>query len=192
MNSALTGIITSLVIGIVFWFAQRKAKKLEAEMDEGDFIVRQPKFTLVIGVLFTLFFVFVLILCTVGEDYISFEDSLLMLACLSPFILFGLFIVALWCKCKVIVKGNQITFARFFGKEQTYAFDYITTVKRGAVATRGGSLDTIIAYHGKKKLFGVSEICPGFNILASRLESEGVFIIGIKDKLPPTDNKEIL
>jgi len=192
MDRALAGIITTFVIGIVFWFAQRKAKKLEAGMDEGDFIIRQPKFTLVIGMLFTLFFVFALILCTVGEDYISFEDSLLMLACLSPFILFGLIIVAIWCKCKVIVKGNRITSARLFGKEQTYTFDYITAVKRGPVYTRGGDLDTVIAYHGKKKLFRVTAICPGFNVLASRLENEGAFIIGIKDKLPPIDNEEIL
>jgi len=182
MNSALTAIITTIVICIVFWFAERSAKKIETGMKPDDFVVRQPKFTLVIGVLFTLFFVFALILCAVDAN--TLEDSLLMLACLSPLILIGLFIVAIWCKCKVIVKGNQITSARFFGKEQTYAFDYITTVKRGLVATRGGDLDTVIAYNGKKKLFRVTAICPGFNVLASRLESEGVFIIGMKDKLP--------
>jgi hypothetical protein len=181
-SGALAAIISGIVLTIFYWIAARTNKKLEAEMDEGDFIIRQPKFALWLGIILTLFFVLVQILCTVDAN--TLEDSLLMLACLSPLMLFGLFIVASWCKWKIIVRGNQITSASLFGKEKTYAFAYITTVKRGLVATKGGDLDTVIAYHGKKKLFRVTEICTGFNVLASRLESEGVFIIGIKDKLP--------
>jgi len=180
MNSALTAIITSLVIGILFWFAQRKAKKLEAEMDEGDFIIRQPKFALVLYIIVSIpLFIVLIVLATIDYDPDTWEGLLVA----WPFLLLGPFFTVLWLRYKIVVKGNQITSRTYFGKERTYAFDYITTVKRGPVATRGGSLDTIIAYHGKKKLFGVSEICPGFNILASRLESEGVPVIGIKDKI---------
>jgi len=42
---------------------------------------------------------------------------------------------------------------------------------------RNEDIECIKAYHKKEKLFTVIEICPGFHILASRLEKEGVPII---------------
>jgi hypothetical protein len=108
------------------------------------------------------------------ENLTRFKDTLLM----SVLLLFGLFVVVSWYRWKIIVKGDKITSSSLFVKKKTYAFDYITMVKRGPALTLGGNLDTVIAYHDKKKLFRITEICAGFNVLVSRLESEGVQIIG--------------
>jgi len=180
MNSSFAAIITSVVIGVIFALSQRKAKKLEAEMDAGDFIVRRPLVLLIIGLILTIIFVFILAVLNYKDP-----DIWLVLLIFLPFLLLGPMCVVCYYRWNIIVKGNQISYTPLFGKERTFSFDHITTVKRGALPTRGESVDTIKAYHGKKKLFTVTDVCPGFNVLASRLESEGVPIIGmgLKDKL---------
>jgi hypothetical protein len=61
-------------------------------------------------------------------------------------------------------------------KTKSFTFDYITRVKHWYRPTKMGSLHSIEAFHEKKKLFSLSEICPGYRALISRLESEGVNI----------------
>jgi len=173
MDSALTAIITTFVISIVFWFADRSAKKIEAAMKPGDFVIRQPKFALILYIIMSIPLLIVLIiLATI--DYID-PDKWEALWVAWPLLLLGPFFTVLWLRYKIVVKGNQITSRTYFGKKQTYAFDYITMVKQGAVPTRGGSLSTTIAYHDNKKLFRVTALCPGYNLLVGRLVGEDVF-----------------
>jgi hypothetical protein len=176
MNSgALAAIISGVLVSILFWLAERKAKKMEAEMDAGDFIVRQPKFAL--GLYIFLSIPLLIVIAIVDFKNPNNYEALLVG---SPFLLLGPFLIILWFRYKIVVKGNQITSTTYFGKKKTYTFDYITLVKRGIVThAKGGSIDTIIAYHDKKKLFRVTAICPGFNVLGARLMSENVFHIGL-------------
>jgi hypothetical protein len=69
-----------------------------------------------------------------------------------------------------MIKDKQITFTPFFGKTKTFNFDYITEVRRGTNITNMGNIDYVVAYHEKEKLFTVAEICPGYQILVSRLK----------------------
>jgi len=110
-------------------------------------------------------------------------EFLRMALCASPFLLLGPFFIVLWCRWKIIVKGDRITYCTYFGRERTCQFSYITTVKRGFVPIKNGYKDVLRAYHGKEKLFALTPICPGFNILAARLMGEGVRFIGIYDKI---------
>jgi len=118
MEIVLTVIIVTSFISIIVWISERRTKKIEAEMDADDFVVRSG----------------------LGDT--------------------------------VIVQGNQITSKTFFGKERTYAFDYITSVNRRCTYwTR--DVDTIEAYHDNERLFRVTSFYQCFNLLAARLESEG-------------------
>jgi iron only hydrogenase large subunit-like protein len=83
----------------------------------------------------------------------------------------GPFLIVLWHRYKIEVKGNQITACSYFGKEKTFTFDYVTKVNYGANLTKMGRIEYIIAYHEKEKLFSVSAICPGYQVLVSRLNN---------------------
>jgi hypothetical protein len=186
LSDVLAIIIASLafgtIYGIIFAISERNTKKIEAEMDADDFILRLSNFQLVLAIILTIPLLAVLVFADLRN---SAELTAFLIG--LPILLLGPFLVYAWFKWRIIVKGNQITCITIFGKEKTYTFNYITTAKRGTVYTRGGSFETIIAYHGKKKIFTFADNSRGFSVLASRLESEGVPIIGLKDKLPSTE-----
>jgi hypothetical protein len=183
----IAGVIIGGIFGIIFAIAERNTKKIEAAMDADDFILRLSNYTLALAIILTIPLLAVLVFVDL-RDPAAWLPLLILLPCL----LVGPVLTYKWFKWKIIVKGNQITCITTFGKEKTYTFDHITTVKRGKVYTKSGEMDCIKAYHGKKKLFTFADNCRGFSVLAARLESEGVFIIGLKDKLPPTDDTETL
>jgi len=154
-----------------FSIAKEKPIKIEEKIDANDFIIRQPKTSLILYIVFTAIFSsigFIILL----EDWRVGVWGL-------PIILFFPSFIILWYRWKIIVKDNQITSTSYFGKTKSFTFDYITEIKRGIRIARNGDIECIKAYHKKEKLFTVVEICPNFHILASRLEKEGVPIINI-------------
>jgi hypothetical protein len=185
-------LILAFLVGRVLWaIAQRSAKKFEAEMSADDFRVRPPNINFILSIIFAA--ISALVVSSVFTKGVTDNEEILLTLLVATFMLLpalGFFMFRL--NCRITVKGNRITHTTSWGKDISYAFDHITTVKKGLVSTRGGSAETVEAYHGKKLLFRVTEYWPGYKILAARLESEGVFTIGIKDKLPTTYNKEML
>jgi len=178
MDSVLAAIIASVVCGVVIALSRRKAKKIEAGMDADDFIVRRPR----AGFIFSAIFTTLCIIMLSGADFTK-KNEVIAFFIFLPIFSLGPILMVFCYRWKITVKGNQISYTPLFGKERSFLLGYITTVRRGMVYTRGGSMEAITAYHGKKKLFGVTDTCPGFNLLASRLESEGVPVIGMKDKI---------
>jgi hypothetical protein len=155
---------------VIFFFAKREARKAEKTIDADSFIIRLPKINLKLYIFVTIFFFLIYGFSLLGlADGGDIERWWVFLLAMLPFMLLGPFLIILWYRWKIIVKGNQIIAMSYFGKEKIFSFDYITTVKNGVNFTRFGKIDYIKAYHEGKKLFTVTAICTGYQILVSRL-----------------------
>ncbi|GBU22209.1 hypothetical protein R80B4_02115 [Fibrobacteres bacterium R8-0-B4] len=180
----LGAFIAIAVCGAIGYFARKKAKKLESEMDADDFTVRQYKASLAVAIIATVviglvFFGVFLPEFIESPDKEKFFGLLLFL----PALLFGPAGIVVWYRWKIIVTGDQITFPGSFWRGETHPIGYITAVKMGHIKTNSGAV-LMIAFHGEKRLFSLTDVCPGFNVLAARLKSEGVPVVGLKDNLP--------
>jgi len=175
MRIFLVVIIVSILSSIIFFIAKKKAKKIEKEMNANDFIIRQPKASLILYIVVAS----LALLAFLGTflTVVEHKDIFIVLIFLPVyFFVFGPFFIIIWIRWKMIIKDKQITYTSYFGKKKTFTFDYITKVKYGTQHGRMGKIDYIKAYHEKKKLFYLSNFFPGFNILFQRLKDEGVAI----------------
>jgi hypothetical protein len=177
MHYIIGAILIVILSSVIFSIAKKKAGQIEKEMDPNDFIVRQPKISrnlyIFVTVFFFLIYGFTLLGAADGGGSIA-EKWWVYLLALSPFMALGPFLLIIWHRWKIAVKGNQITACSYFGKEKTFTFDDITKVNYGVNLTKMGRIEYIIAYHEKKKLFSLSAICPGYQVLVSRLK-DGVY-----------------
>jgi len=149
----------------------------EKQINPNDFTVLQPKYALVFYIIITIMFsgIFGVCIWTVIENNKGF-DGLLAVLLLLPLALLGPFLIVIWSRWKIIIKGKQITYTSYFKKTKSFAFNDITRVKHGVGYTRIGTVHSITAFNEKKKLFSLGDICPGYRALVTRLESEGVNI----------------
>jgi len=149
----------------------------EKQIDPNNFTVLQPKYALVLYIIITIMFsgIFGVCIWTVIENNKGL-DGLLAVLLLLPFALMGPFFIVIWSRWKIIIKDRQITYTSYFKKTKTFTFNDITRVKHRVGHTRIGTIHSIAAFHEKKKLFSLGDICPGYRALIARLESEGVNI----------------
>ena len=186
MPDMLRYLVVAIAIAIFYVvfrsIARRAARKAELVMDTNDFVIRQPKASLkvyiFVSVLFFLGYGFTLLgLADGGIDELK-ERWWVFLLSMSPFMLMGPFLVVLWCRWKIAVKENTITACSLFGGKKTFAFDYITVANYSSISrfTKEGqkTIDSINAYHEGKKLFAVTSVCAGFQVLVTRLKDSGV------------------
>ena len=172
-------LIVPILIGIISSFlfsaAQKEARRTETAMNENDFVIRQPKTFLNAYIAVTVFFFLLYVFVLIGEyDGGTMERWSINLLAMSPFLALGPFLAILWYRWKITVKGNQITALSYFGKERTFTFDCIAKVEYGTQKGKFGSVDYIKAYHEKKKVFTVSSVCPGFQVLVQRFKMLGL------------------
>jgi hypothetical protein len=143
------------------------------EIDPNDFTVRQPISSLVIYIVLTVMFMGILAVNI--EMYIEYNfrfNNLIATFIMLPFALMGTFFIILWSRYKISIKGKQITATGYFRRKKSFSFDYITKAEYGSGRTKFGIIDTITAYHEKEKLFTASSNCPGYQVLAQRLNNE--------------------
>ncbi len=95
---------------------------------------------------------------------------------MSPFILFGPFLIIIRNRWKIVIKDKQIKYTTYFGRTKSCTFDYFTKVTQGIRHTRTGTLNMLTVYHDKKLLFAVSHHCSGYNEFFQCLKDEGVNI----------------
>jgi len=178
---------------ILFFLSKKIVKKLfgskeidgvcetgdEEKIDPNNFTIRQPVYAFVIYLVISIFFLLIYVAVLVGsvDGGEKIEDIWLMnFLFLSPFILFGPFLIFLWYRWKLVIKDNQISFTSYFKRKKTFTFADITRVKHGVRSTRVGILNAIDGYHEKKKLFYAADNCPGYQVFIQRLKDEGVHI----------------
>jgi hypothetical protein len=173
MHIVIAVIIIGILTSVIFSVAKKKSRKIEQEMNPDDFTVRQPKTSCNLYIFVTVFFFliygFTLLGAADGGDLK--ERWWVFLLCMSPFMALGPFLLIIWRRWKIAVKGTRITACYYFGKEKTFNIDYVTEVKTGVNLTRMGRIEYIIAYHEKKKLFSLTAICPGYQVLVTRLNN---------------------
>jgi len=182
MRGLIAGIITSVILFVFFSVAKKKAAKIEKEMDSNNFTVRQPKSSFIIYIICTIFFSFIFVvgvLPSVGvlpydapSNYRDF--NLAGMLSFFPFLLLGPFFIVLWIRFKISVNDDQLTVRTYFKRKKTFTLDYITMVKQGRRKTNAGNVEYITAFHEKEKLFSITPICPGYNVLNSYLKNKGV------------------
>jgi len=178
---------------IMFAFSKKTIKKLfglteiegvcetgeEDKIDPNNFTIRQPVYALVIYIVISIFFLllymFVLIGAVDGGEKLS-EIWWFYFLCMSPFILLGPFFIFIRSRWKIVIKGKQISSTTYFGKTKTCTFSDITKVKLWVGYTRVGTTNNMTAYNEKKKLFTITDHCPGYEVLKQRLKDEGVNI----------------
>jgi hypothetical protein len=178
----VTPIAIIIAYVVIFSIASRAARKAEEVMDANDFVIRQPKASLKVYIFLSVFFFLLygfslLGLADGGIDELKARWWVFLLS-MSPFMLLGPFLVVLWCRWKIAVKENTITACAYFGRKKTFAFDYITVANYRStirfVKSRQVTLDSLKAYHEGKKLFAVTSVCAGFQVLVARLKDSGV------------------
>jgi len=149
----------------------------EKQIDPNDFTIRQPNSSLVIYIIITIMFtgIFIVIIWTVIENNKGLDGFFAALI-FSPFALLGPFFIVIWSRWRIIIKDKQITYTSYFKKAKSFSFDDITRVKHRVSYTRIGKIASIQAFHEKKKLFSLGDICPGYSVLITRLEGEGINI----------------
>jgi len=148
-------------------------------IDPKDFTIRQPLYALVMYIVISIFFLIIYVATLAGsvaEGGDLARAAWFFFLCLSPFILFGPFMIIIWNRWKLVIKDKQISFTSYFGRTKSCSFGDITRLKQDVRATRIGTLNVINAYHEKKKLFYVASNCPGYDVLVQRLKDEGVKI----------------
>ena len=93
-----------------------------------------------------------------GKDF----DGLLAALIFLPLALMGPLFIVIWNRWKIIIKDKQITYTSYFRKTKSFTFGDITRVKHGVGYTRIGTVHSITAFHEKKKLFSLGDICSGY------------------------------
>jgi len=178
---------------IMFFLSRDIAKKLfgsaeiegleetgdEDVIDPNDFTIRQPVYALVIYIVISAFFLLLYLAALAGsvdrkEDILSAAGFYFL--CMSPFLLFGPFLIFLRSRWKIIIKGNQISSTTYFGRTKTCTFSDITRVKQHVGSGKVGKIFSLTAYHEKKRLFALTDHCPGYKEFVQRLKDEGVKI----------------
>ena len=167
----LIGIISS----IIFSAARKEARKTEAGMDENDFVIRPPKTILYVYIAFTALFFLLYVFVMIGEyDGGSIDrwwiDSLAM----SPFLALGPFLIVLWYRWKITVNGNHIAVSPYFGRKKILTLDCITRVEYGTQHGKMGGIEYVKAYNGKKKVFTVTSVWAGFQVIVQRFKMLGL------------------
>jgi len=167
-------IIAGIISSIIFLIARKKARKIEKIMDANDFVIRQPKVSLILYIVIAILVLIVFIGTFLSLDNKDFIIILIFLP--VYFIVFGPFFIIIWFRWKMIIKNKQITFTSYFGKKKSFTFDYITIVKHSIGKGNYKGIEYMTAYHENKKLFSFSSICPGFQVLFQRIKNEGIVI----------------
>jgi hypothetical protein len=147
------------------------------KIDPKDFTIRQPVYALVIYIIVT-----VILMGIFGVNIWMYIDNdfrlnnLIATLMFLPLGLLGPFLIVLRSRWKLIVKDNQIKFTSYFGKTKSFTFGDITRVKHGVRYTKTETLNALDGYKDKKKLFYVTDNCPGYQEFVQRLKDEGVKI----------------
>lgn len=164
MNNIMYIIIPILVF-LVFTFVKKANKKSEKNMDENNFVLRQPKIFIWIGVICAIFFCVLIVLMSVfPNDTAEWWVYLVF----SFFVILGFFLIFYCVKWELRIEDNQIIYTPFIGKKIIFTIGNIKKAK-----LKNGQ--KIIAYDDKnKKLFSVEYTCNGFNVLVSRLRREQI------------------
>jgi len=162
MNSTFW--IITIICFIVFSIVFRKSKDVGKNIDPNDFVVRMSKTILGILIVVNVAFIWMFIVA------ITYYKTLMATFYASLLLLFGFSLIYLCYRWKIVIKDNNITVTPYFGETKTYTFDDITNVERGKNRTKVGYVEYIRAYNNEKMLFYITDVCPGFNTMISRLE----------------------
>jgi hypothetical protein len=149
---------------LVLTFAKREVEKAEKDMDENNFVIRQPKTFFWVGIMCPVFFGGLIVFAIISNISTAVWWVYLVF---SFFTALGLFLVYYCRKWELKVENNQITYSPVFGKKKSFNIDYITKVK-----FKPGRMVT--AFNENKKLFSVEYLFKGFNVLVSRLKKEQI------------------
>jgi len=146
-------------------------------IDEDYFMVRQPKFHLVIFIIGAVFFlVLFLVIVQILKSDINNNEKRLAVLVFLPLFLLAPFRIILWFRYIINVEGSQITARSYFGRKKTFTVNYITSVKvRNKIMTDSETpVEHITAYHENEKLFSSSTACNGYYNLVSYLKDKGM------------------
>jgi len=146
-------------------------------IDPNNFTIRQPISSLVIYIVISVFLLFILgVNIWMWIDYDFRLNNLIATLMFLPIGLLGPFLIVIWFRWKLTVKGDKMTFTSYFGRKKSFTFGDITRAKQGVNKTKMGTIMTMTAYHEKEKLFYVMDNCPGYKVLIQRLKDAGVKI----------------
>jgi len=165
MNYTLFVIIPILVF-LVLFLVKKANKKAEKSMDENNFVIREPKIYLWIGIICAFFFCGLIVLMYIFPNDTAEWWTYLVFALFG---MLGFYIIFYCVRWKLEIEGNRIIYTPFIGKKRLFTFDDIKKVK-----LKNGQ--KIIAYgDNNKKLFAVEFTSKGFNILVPRLKKERIY-----------------
>lgn len=169
MMRYLSYLIIPLVIAVVLVGINREGSKAEKGMDENNFVVRQSKIVMWIGIICALFFgVLIILMSAFPNDTAQWWVYLIFFL----FVILGT-VLAVHCMIWALkISGDEIRHTAIFKKEQSISFGDITKVKIKRL--QNNQMEEIKVYSHDKKVFSVESYCRGYHILIARLQKEGV------------------
>jgi len=95
----------------------------------------------------------------------------------SLWLLYFLFSFISYCRYRITVKDEQITYTPFIGLKKSFPVSYITRATRSEAVIESfmakRPVDCILVYHENKKLFSITGKCTNFKLFISFLETAG-------------------
>lgn len=166
--NAVTYLIIFVVVGIIFALIIKQAQRAEKNMDSNNFVIRQSKIIMWLGIVCIIFFGACLVLMSLFPN-----DTAVLWVYLVfiMFIIFGALLALFSIYWEIRVTGNEIRFSSIFSRGKTFTFADIHRVK---LKNPTSPYQYIIIYSRTKRLLRVESTSIGYNILVDRLKQEQI------------------
>ena len=169
----LSFLIVPVILGAIFAAAKKDAAKAEKNMDENNFIIRQPKFFMWIGILCALVFGAALIFMSIFPNDTAEWWIYLMF---FVFVLLGLLLILVYIIWEIKIEGDNVYFKSLI-IHKNFTFADITKVKIKNPNPQNDQYQQAVLYAGTKRIITVESFCRGYGILIKRLKKENLHFI---------------
>jgi hypothetical protein len=172
MEHGLRYLIIFVTVGILFAIIRREVIKAEKKMDINNFVIKQPKVIMWLGVGCVLVFgAFLVIMSIFPNDTADWWVYVIFVL----FTLSGAFMVLFCIGWEVKIIGNDIYYKSFFKNKSVFTFDDISCVE---MKNPESPFKTIKLYSNtRKKLLTIETICSGSNVFIKRLQQKNINFI---------------
>ena len=162
----ISGLLITLIIGIVFSGIKKEVFNAEKSMDDRNFVVRQSRAVLWVGIVAMLFFGALTVLMAAFPNDTAEPPIYLMFAI---FFFLGFFVALHSIFLEVRIEGDEIYYKSLFRSQKKTTFSEISKVRiKDASLTHR----SIVLYVGARRFLSVESFCRGSNVLVERLKKE--------------------
>jgi len=166
-------LLIPMILGAIFAAAKKDVAKAEKNMDENNFIMRQPKLFMWVGIVCMLVFGALIIYMSIFPN--DTAEWWVFLG-FFVFVLLGLLLVLVYIIWEIKIEGENI-YCKFLLRRKNFSFSDITKVRIKNPNPQNDQYQQAILYAGTKKILTIESFCRGYSILIKRLKKENIHFI---------------